>query len=183
MSENPNIAPVELSESNPEWVEKFAVAKSELEKVIGGHVVSIEHIGSTAIPNLPAKPEIDILVGVEKLEDINALIEPLKAIGYPYYKRFEEFVPNRRYFRKSEGIVPLVHVHAYEVGSKEYADHIVFRDYMKSHHEAVKEYGDLKKNLLETSSGDRGVYQDGKKVFITQILQKAHKEDLWTDYK
>jgi GrpB-like predicted nucleotidyltransferase (UPF0157 family) len=167
------IAPVGLSEANPEWVNKFEEAKTELENAIGQHVVSIEHMGSTSIPNLSAKPEIDILIGLEKLEDAEKCIEPLKAIGYPYYKRFEENTPERRYFRKSEGITPLVHVHMYEIESDFYKDHLLFRDYLRGNHEVAKQYEDLKKTLLESSEGDRSIYQSGKAEFIHRIVDEA----------
>jgi GrpB-like predicted nucleotidyltransferase (UPF0157 family) len=167
------IAPVELSEPNEEWSTRFEEVKVELEDAIGNYVKSIEHMGSTSIPNLSAKPEIDILIGLEKLDDAEKCIEPLKAIGYPYYKRFEENTPDRRYFRKSDGIVPLVHVHMYEILSDAYKDHILFRDTLRVHPEIAKQYEDLKKTLLEASGGDRGIYQDGKSKFIHKVVEEA----------
>lgn len=174
MSPN-NIATVELENPNPNWIKRFEDARDELEPIIGKHVVAIEHVGSTSIPNLLAKPEIDILVGLNRLEDAENFIEPLKIKGYLYYKRFEEFVPNRRYFRKSEGITPLVHIHMYEVASEEYKNHLLFRDYMSKHPEAIKGYEDLKRNLLESSGRDRGIYQEGKIAFIKNIIAKAQE--------
>ncbi len=171
-----DIALIELSDPNPDWPKKFEEIKKELGKVMGEYAVFIEHIGSTAIPHLSAKPEIDILVGLHNLKDIEKLIEPLKVIGYPYYRRFEEFVPERRYFRKSEGIKPLVHVHMYEVNSESYKNHLLFRNYMRGHSDAVNEYEHLKKGLLKSSGGDRSVYQDGKVEFIKRIVQIATEE-------
>lgn len=167
------VAPVTLSESNPEWVEKFDEVKHELTTVVGSLVNSIEHIGSTSIPDLPAKPEIDVLIGVEHLADAEKCISPLQSIDYLYYPRFEEFVPNRRYFRKSEGSTPLVHVHVYESASREYVEHILFRDYLREHPEAVSEYEGIKKRLLIVSQGDRKMYQAGKKDFFEDIIQRA----------
>lgn len=167
-----NIASVGLSEPNTEWSEKFKKAREEIHAACG-KVSSIEHIGSTSIPNLLAKPEIDILVGVNKLEDIEECTHSLKKAGYEYYQKFETVVPERRYFRKSDGITPLVHVHAYKAESEIYKDHLLFRDYMKMHPEAVKEYEELKRRLVQESKGDRGVYQDGKVEFTQRIIKQA----------
>ncbi|CAN5149925.1 hypothetical protein BH11PAT3_BH11PAT3_2600 [soil metagenome] len=173
--ENPKriIAPVELSEPNEKWIERFEEAKIELENAVGNYAKSIEHMGSTSISNLSAKPEIDILIGLDDLSDAEKCVEPLKEIGYPYYKRFEENTPDRRYFRKSEGITPLVHVHMYEILSATYKDHILFRDTLRAHPKIAKQYENLKKMLLEASGGDRGVYQAGKAEFIQKVIDEA----------
>jgi GrpB-like predicted nucleotidyltransferase (UPF0157 family)/dephospho-CoA kinase len=168
-----NIASVELSKPDPIWTRKFESAKGEILDACGDRIVSIEHIGSTSIPNLSAKPEIDILIGVNSLDDAEKCVGPLKSIDYPYYKRFEEFVPDRRYFRKSDGTTPLVHIHMYEIKGETYKNHLLFRDYMRVHPEAVVEYEKLKRRLLEESKGDRGVYQDGKIEFTKHIIEEA----------
>jgi len=168
--EKPKIAQVELSESDPEWESRFVEAKKEILDACGDKIVSVEHMGSTSISGIMAKPEIDILVGVNNLEDIEGIIEPLREIGYPYYKNFEEFVPQRRYFRKSEGITPLVHMHIYEIDGDDYKKHVFFRDHLRTNPEIARDYENLKVRLLKQSSGDRGVYQDGKKEFIQKVL-------------
>lgn len=169
--EKPQIAPVEIEEHNPEWGNRFDQARAELASVIGDDDKTIEHMGSTSVPDLMAKPEIDVLVGLGKLDDIEPYIKPLGEIGYPYYKRFEEGTPNRRYFRKSEGITPLVHVHMYEKDSDDYKKHIFYRDYLRANPDVAKRYEDLKKKLLIESNGDRGIYQEGKKQFINEVLK------------
>ena len=169
--EKNNIAPVEIEPHNSEWAEKFERAKAELQGVMDKVGGTLEHMGSTSVPGLMAKPEIDILGGLNTLEDIEPHINELREIGYPYYKRFEENTPQRRYFRKSEGIKPLVHVHMYKKDSDDYKKHILFRDHLRAHLEVAKQYEDLKKKLLEVSAGDRGIYQDGKKEFIEEVIK------------
>lgn len=169
--EKNNIAPVEIEQHNSEWAQKFEIAKAELQNVMDKIGGTLEHMGSTSVPGLMAKPEIDILGGLNNLNDIETHISELREIGYPYYKRFEEGTPQRRYFRKSDGIKPLVHVHMYEKDSDEYKKHILFRDHLLANPEIAKQYEDLKKKLLEVSAGDRGIYQDGKKEFIEEIIK------------
>lgn len=170
------IAPVILSKYDPNWVAVFNKEKEIISKAFGEDDLLIEHIGSTAIAGSVAKPEIDILIGLEKLEDAMAYIEPLKKIDYVYYQRFEEFVPERRYFRKSEGITPLFHIHMVEATSDFYKDHIIFRDYLNNHPEIVKEYNQLKQNLIVKFNNDRKSYSKGKEEFIFKILKMIKTE-------
>lgn len=165
------IAPVQLSEPNSQWSKKFEEIKKELFEAIATHILFIEHIGSTAIPHLSAKPEIDIMIGVKNLENAQQCIQTLETIGYQYFKKFEEFVPERRYFRKSEGVTPLVHIHMVEVSSTFWSEHIFFRDYLRNHPDTARAYEKLKKELIESSAGDRNTYQKGKEDFIKKVLK------------
>lgn len=167
---NNTIAPFKLSEYNPTWPEKFQKEKDMLLKLIGSHVQSIEHIGSTSVPDMVAKPEVDILVGLASLSDAESLIAILNDAGYAYYRRFEEFVPERRYFRKSEGITPLVHIHAVETASDFYKEHIVFRDALRSDPGLRGKYIEFKLLLEKKSGGDRLKYN--KESFIRETLKK-----------
>ena len=167
------IAPVELVDYNPAWPRMFEDYKKEIDQAIGGYISTIEHIGSTSVPGLFAKPEIDIMVGVRNLNDAKKCIAPLKEIGYVYFPKFEEFVPERRYFRKSDGLIPLVHIHMVETSSKFWKEHILFRNHLRNNSEAREEYNNLKKKLIVSSGKDRGIYQDGKERFIKRIIKLA----------
>ena len=164
-----NIAPVILSDYDPSCPEKFQIEKVVLTKLIGERAKSIEHIGSTSVPDVVAKPEIDILVGLTNLSDAEPFIEILKDAGYTYYQRFEEFVPERRYFRKSEGTVPLVHVHVVETTSDFYEERIVFGDVLRSDLALRKLYIEFKLQLAKESGGDRLKYN--KESFIRETLK------------
>ncbi|MGH2523355.1 MAG: GrpB family protein, partial [Anaerolineales bacterium] len=87
-------------EYDPRWPQIFEVEKVRILGVIGEKVVAIEHMGSTAIPGLGAKPIIDIMVAVPGLDDAPGCVQPLQGIGYEYVPEFEAFIPERRYFRK-----------------------------------------------------------------------------------
>ena len=111
------IAPVTLEEYNSDWKRIFEEEKKKITEVMNEHILLIEHIGSTSIEGLIAKSEVDILIGVARLSDVNFCLEAFNKLGYVYYKHFEEFELERRYFRKSDGIIPLVHIHIYEEAS------------------------------------------------------------------
>ncbi len=170
---NKTIASVELSLYDPAWGEMFRREEIEIRKVIGEHIERVEHIGSTSIEGLAAKPEIDLLIGVRDITDAEKCIVPLRDFGYVYFSKFEQLVPERRYFRKSEGIKPLFHIHMVETKSSFYEERILFRDYLRSHKEMREEYEKLKRILLQASNGDRGTYQDGKKEFVERIVTLA----------
>lgn len=156
------IAPAILEKHNSNWIKIFAREKKIISDSIGKYMEHIDHIGSTAIPDIKAKPEIDILIGVKDINRATKVKEPLQRIGYVYFPKFEKLVPERRYFRKSKGIVPLVHIHMVETKSNFYRDHIAFRDYMIEHPEEANRYEKLKEKLLKKFNGDRGGYTDGK---------------------
>ena len=169
------IAPVVLRDYDPEWTRTFEAEKKEIMSAVGDNISSLEHIGSTAIHGMLAKPEIDILIGVETLSDADRCIEGFARVGYAYYKRFEEFEPGRRYFRKSDGIVPLVHVHVYQVASREYQERLLFRDFLRQHPEEAAIYAAYKTSLLQTLGNDRSSYSGAKDRFVLNMLENLKK--------
>lgn len=172
----PNLAPVILSEYQTDWPHQYEKEKEVLLSAIGSYVIEIEHIGSTAIPGAIAKPEIDIMVLVKSFDDAPQFIVALESIGYVYFKRFEEMVPERRYFRKSEGIVPLVHVHIIETKDQFWNDRIDFKRYMLEHPEAVVRYNEAKKKLADEFKEDRKGYSAHKEAIVKEILTLARKQ-------
>lgn len=171
------IASVKLSPHNPKWIIIFKKEKKKILNELGRNNISIEHIGSTAIPNAVTKPEIDIMIGIEKIQDVSQHITALENIGYVYFPKFEKIVPERRYLRKSKGIIPLFHIHMVERESNFWQDHIIFREYLKDHPEEVKKYNNLKRNLILQFSNDRESYSKGKENFIIKILKIAKNKN------
>lgn len=92
--------PIEVVAYDQRWIGLFAVAERELRAVLAPFVVEIEHIGSTAVPGLAAKPVIDIQVGVRTLEDSAEIVAAVESLGYEYVPEFEDELPDRRYFRR-----------------------------------------------------------------------------------
>lgn len=162
--------PVTLKQYNPMWKEDFLENKKMIIDVIGEKVVKIEHIGSTSIPNMIAKPIIDIGVTVKDLADVNEeVIKKLNEIGFTYVPK-EDF-PNRLFFRKGEFGAGTHHLHIYKDGSKEWNDIIFFRNYLIDNQEAAEEYKKLKRYLVSVVN-DRKMYTRLKEPFILSILKK-----------
>jgi len=163
---------VRLSPYNPEWVKLFNAEKARLTRAINGFVLDIQHVGSTAIPGMPAKPIIDIAVVVEDFDRARVCISPLQLIGYKY--RGENGIPRRHYFEK--GDPRSFHVHINEINSRNWEDQVLFRDYLIAHPEIAGEYAVLKASLAARYPNDRDAYLEAKAPFIQQALQAARQE-------
>jgi GrpB-like predicted nucleotidyltransferase (UPF0157 family) len=156
------------------WPTMFDVERTRLHDAVGGWVCGIEHIGSTAVPRLAAKPVIDILVGVRALADADAhCIAPIVALGYEYIFEFEKFIPERRYFRRlTEEKNHIHHIHLVEKGSNFWQRHLLFRDYLRAHPDRASQYEALKRRLAPQFS-DVNDYAKAKTEFIRAIETQA----------
>lgn len=172
---------VEVREYDPEWPRLYEREKSEILQVIGDRILAIEHIGSTAVPGLGAKPTVDIMIGVRNLDDAKDCIEQLNKIGYEYVPEYEADIPergitgmpDRRYFRKGPRGARTYHIHMVETNSQFWMDHLLFRDYVRAHPETAREYYEVKKDLTKTYPVDRVAYQHGKSAFIQLVMLRA----------
>jgi GrpB-like predicted nucleotidyltransferase (UPF0157 family) len=153
-----------------EWPHQFSIVAQQLHAVFAGRVVQIEHIGSTAVPGLCAKPVIDVLLGARSLQDVEAVIPQLAAEGYAYVQKYESELPMRRYFVKSEAQMLRVHLHAVCVGSAFWVEQLAFRDALRASNQLRQEYGDLKRRLARTHEHDKAAYTAAKAPFIKQVL-------------
>lgn len=133
----------------------------------------IEHIGSTAIPGLAAKPTIDILIGIKDLEGAGGIIPLLQSAGYVYVPEFELDMPERRYFYKGRKVEDGFHLHMVEAGSPFWKRHLAFRDHLRIHPDEVREYEKLKIALANKFRDDREGYTEAKTEFITRIEKAA----------
>ena len=163
---------VEVVRHNPKWGEKFKIEAQKINNILGENIIAIHHIGSTAIPNIYAKPIIDILVEVKDLVKVDERNSSMESLGYTVMGEFG--IAGRRYFRKNdrEGI-RTHHVHIFEVNSKQIKRHLAFRDYMIAHPEDVHKYCELKRSLAEKYPTDIDSYMNGKDSFIKEIDRKA----------
>ena len=162
---------VGLAPHRAEWKTLFESEANLLREAAGKYAVAIEHIGSTAVSGLVAKPIIDILVGVQKLEDAEKCIAPLTEIGYEY--RGEQGIAGRFYFRKGTAEVSTHHLHMVEITSDFWRTHLLFRDYLRQHPNAAQDYGKLKRELSVKYKNNRPAYTEAKATFIESILKKA----------
>jgi len=157
-----------------EWREEFEKEKESLFAVIGQFVQAIEHIGSTAVPGLCAKPVIDIAVGVQELKAVKDCIEPLSSIGYEY--RGEAGIPGRHFFVKGSRKTRTHHVHVELLNGPLWHSHILFRDYLRSHPKEATAYAKLKRAIAKKYSDDRDAYTLEKNSYIEGIVKIALKE-------
>lgn len=138
---------------------------------IGAYVVDIQHVGSTAIPGLVAKPIIDIAVALRQLEDVEKCIEPLERLGYEY--KGDEGHPGSFFFAKGDPSRRTYYLHMVEWNSESWRSYIRFRDCLRQHKEVAEEYAKLKRELARKSHGDRDLYTPGKAEFIASVLRMA----------
>lgn len=162
---------VTLVEYNPDWPSQFEEDKRSILRASGDRILGTEHIGSTSIEGLPAKPIIDIAVGVRDLNEVESMIEPLKQAGYEYVHKPE--LVDRRFFRKGPWGKGTTHVHVCEYKGVQWREKLAFRDYLRAHPEVRAAYADLKKDLASRYENDRPTYTSEKEPFIRSVLAKA----------
>ena len=157
---------------DPAWAKDFILAADLIEQALGMTCGAVHHIGSTSIPDILAKPIIDILVEVTSLTELGEISFQLRAHGFEAKGEYGIF--GRRYFRKSRGDgVRTHHVHMYAIGDDNLRRHIAFRDYLRAHPEVAREYSDLKAKLNGESATDWNAYQARKDVFVEATERNA----------
>ncbi|MBD2728717.1 GrpB family protein [Nostoc sp. FACHB-892] len=170
---------VNIVEYDPQWQTLFAQEAEHIWQVLGNNlVVEIEHIGSTAVPGMAAKPVIDIMVGVRSLVGAKSTIPALESLGYVYWRENPD--PGRMFFVK--GMPPYGkqrthHVHIVEVNS-EFWERKLFCDYLRRHPEEAKRYEALKRDLAASFRSDREAYTNGKNDYIRAVMSKAQCEEM-----
>ena len=160
---------VEVVPHDPNWRSAFETESKLIALALRENVVAIHHIGSTAIPQIHAKPIIDMLVEVKDILKIDTQSSEIEALGYQAMGEFG--ISGRRYFRKGR----TYHIHSFEVGSPQIERHLAFRDYMITHSEAAQEYSELKRKLAKKYHDNIQGYMDGKDGFIKAMDLKAAK--------
>jgi GrpB-like predicted nucleotidyltransferase (UPF0157 family) len=166
---------VRVVEYDPEWPRRFAQEEALLGSVLGDDVV-IEHIGSTAVPGLSAKPIIDVMAGVRGWDGFDVMVERLAAVGYRYTPEAEEDDPSRRVFRKGPPDLRLMrthHLHVTERGCFYWRRMVTFRDRLREHPEEAAAYVDLKRDLATRFESEPRRYTAAKHGFVTEIERRA----------
>jgi GrpB-like predicted nucleotidyltransferase (UPF0157 family) len=148
----------------------FKEEAERLNFILRNEIIDIHHIGSTAVPGLNAKPIIDIMPVVKGINTIDKYNEEMKRIGYE--PKGENGILGRRYFQKG-GDNRSHHVHIYQVGSYEIVRHLAFRDFLRTHPDIRKDYGELKEKLAQQFPYDIESYITGKERLVSEIAVKA----------
>lgn len=165
---------VEIIEYQQSWPQAFGRVARELEAVMVDHAVWIEHIGSTAVPGLCAKPVLDILMGVSSLAEIEAEIQRFAERGYRYRPEHEARIPERRYFVKEAGpAVPRIHLHAVVRDGRLWQEHLAFRDALRRDPRISAQYARLKRKLAVDQGLGKSAYTEAKTPFIRSVLGRS----------
>ncbi|HEY0071225.1 MAG TPA: GrpB family protein [Chloroflexia bacterium] len=164
--------PIELHPHNPEWAAYFDEGKQVLSAVLGEYALDMQHVGSTSIPGIKAKPVVDIDVAIEHYPLPDEVLAAVEALGYTYWGEFG--IPHRHLFSRRDGPVGY-NVHINELANDEFQRHVLFRDYMRAHPDAAREYEALKLELAARHDVVN-LYAGDKSEFVQGILAKAR---LW----
>ncbi len=187
---------IKVKKYNPNWISQFNDLKNQLSIILKHFNPIIEHIGSTSLQSLYAKPIIDIAVGIKTSLELNLTIEPMIKNKFIYYKVYNKLMPKRRLFiglkndkdiskfkkiYSNDNKIPherlqkykLTHIHIWEFQSNEWNRHIAFREYLKEHDDIRKNYSNLKYKLSKKQWIDGNEYNDAKNDFIKQVESQA----------
>ena len=161
---------------DPRWPALYQSEKEQLVSLLGDKPVDLQHIGSTSIPGLAAKPVIDIAIGFQELQTAESCIHLLENAGYAYEPDLEAALPGRRFLWRVDLTSQRYHLHLASIHSRLWSAPLAFRDYVRRHPEAASEYRKLKATLALECGSDVGAYIDGKAGFIEKILRRANAE-------
>lgn len=154
---------LQLVPVGPEWAQRFSSESSRLSAALGAAALDIQHIGSTAIPGISAKPILDIAIAIRSYESGHALVPRFETLGYRY--RGENGIPRRHYFVLG-ALRRTHHVHVLEQDSAEWRRHLAFRDRLLGSPADAARYSAFKSSCMAEASGRREEYQRLKTPFI-----------------
>ena len=168
---------VRLEGHQNEWEKNAEDTIRELKNILGDVAVDIQHVGSTSIKWICAKPVIDIVVAVNQLNDVKPYIGKLSEHGVLFQKKFE---PGQMFFVMGDfpNGIRTHHIRVVEHSSKEWSDYIRFRDYLNAFPEKAKQYESLKMTLAQRYADNREKYTAGKEELIETLLKEAYEKVL-----
>lgn len=164
--------PITVVEYDPAWSETFENLRKHVASALGSLALRIEHVGSTSVPGLAAKPIIDIDTVIPAASDLPAAIERLEAIGYSHRGEMTGGPPGCEAFDRPLD-APVHHLYVCPQGTDQFDKHLAFRDYLRTRTEARAEYAALKRSLAERFSHDRIGYTESKTEFILGMLART----------
>ncbi|NBD22342.1 GrpB family protein [Paenibacillus glycinis] len=172
--------PIVIMPYDANWPAEFNEIGSRLRHALAARALRIDHIGSTAIVGLDAKPVIDIQVSVERFNDKRELAELFAELGY--LLRDDNPDLTKRYFRESDGM-RRTHIHVREQGSFTEQLALLFRDYVRAHAHEAKRYAAVKHSLAKSLRHERDRYTEEKEPYVWDILRSASRWSQKTGWK
>ncbi len=163
---------VALRPSDPAWAATFERERDRLHALLPGTFVQIEHIGSTAVPGLAAKPVIDILAGVRTLEDVDDLVDRLCEHGYTASKEFNATLTDRRWLMRWKNGHRTHHLHIVVQDGGPWKDRLAFRDALRRDPALARRYAVLKTELAARHQRDREAYTHAKADFVRAVVER-----------
>jgi len=163
--------PIIVEDYDPHWPEQFELLRSQIAQSVGALAAAIEHVGSTAVPGLAAKPIIDVDVLLHSAADLPDAITRLAILGYEH--RGDLGISGREAFRAPPNDVPH-HLYVHRPQSREYIRHITFRNHLRTNPEDARAYDRLKRTLAKDYRDDREAYNLAKTEFVEAILRRAN---------
>ena len=161
---------------DPAWPASFEKESVIIRNALGPLVLTVEHIGSTAVPGLPSKPIIDLLVGVRSFDEATErCVGPMQGLGYVYIPEYASWLPGELFFRKGPPGPWTHHVHLMETCHPRTEAFLVFRDYLRAHPESARAYAAVKRSLAVSSQDDIKAYRTGKSSFVEEATEKARE--------
>jgi GrpB-like predicted nucleotidyltransferase (UPF0157 family) len=168
---------VVVLDHDPAWAAMYERERARVQQALGPIVVTVEHVGSTAVPGLAAKPIIDLLVGVRSLPEARGCcVEPLEALAYRYMAEYEAWLPGEMLFRKGPPGPWTHHAHLMEPTCPRWEEFTLVRDYLRRHPEVASAYADLKRALALVFEDDIAGYRTAKAPFIAAVIARARAE-------
>jgi GrpB-like predicted nucleotidyltransferase (UPF0157 family) len=162
---------IQIAPYDERWPAQFEAEREILGRVLDPWLVGpIEHIGSTAVAGLAAKPVIDIMAGVAGLEESRASLAALRSIGYQYAPYRTEVM---HWFCKPDASYRTHHLHLVPHRSELWTQRLAFRDYLRANASVASEYVELKTRLAEAHRTDRDAYTQGKGPFVSRVVELA----------
>jgi GrpB-like predicted nucleotidyltransferase (UPF0157 family) len=162
---------------DPAWPAMFEDEKARLLQALGPTAVAIEHVGSTAVPGLAAKPIIDVLIGVHGLAEAGPrCVRPLEGLGYTYIPEYEAWLSHEMFFRKGIPGPWTHHVHLMESTHPYWQGYLMVREYLRSHHDIANAYGNLKRALAVVFDDDFDGYREAKRPFFEAVMARVRED-------
>jgi GrpB-like predicted nucleotidyltransferase (UPF0157 family) len=162
---------VRIVDYDPGWAERAAEEIGRIEGAVGEAAVRVEHVGSTAVPGLAAKPIVDLQLAVAEVERRDLYVGALEGIGYLFVP--DPGSPDFHFFAKPAARPRSFHLHVCAAGSDDERRHLAVRDYLRAHPEEAARYGALKREVAARHPEDRLAYIAGKEEFVVALERRA----------
>jgi GrpB-like predicted nucleotidyltransferase (UPF0157 family) len=160
-----------IAEPDQAWPAMFELEASRIRAALGALAVRVDHVGSTSVPDLAAKPIVDIQTSVSSMIPRDAYIEPLRSLGYRW--TLDPWSDEHEYFSRDVGGARAYQIHVCQAGGSWERRHLAFRDWLRANPDEAKAYGALKHQLAVEHPNDLMAYVDSKTAFIRSVEARA----------